>query len=82
MAENTLLKGLQAGIRSMRELLERRTREQQELTAAANTRMERIERALEAPARSIVLKFPKSDGTNVLEWIFRAERFFDLLCYT
>jgi len=88
MAENTRLKDLDANVKKILDLMEKRD-------LSYTERFEKLELAIHNVSkqqafggsnstssssfqvRNIKIDFPKFDGTNILQWIFKAEQFFE-----
>jgi len=87
MAENTRLKDLSTDIKQMLELMESRHMEYSShfesietaltsLHVAETSKSSTSEAVQLFQVRNVKLDFPRFNGLNVLEWIFRAEQFF------
>ncbi|KAJ1428448.1 Retrotransposon gag domain [Sesbania bispinosa] len=89
MAENTRMKELVADVKRMLELMETRDKEYSHRFEVMESSIEVLlhkrpvgDSSSGAPpppfqVRNIKLDFPRFDGTDVLQWIFKAEQFFD-----
>ncbi|XP_020233863.1 uncharacterized protein LOC109813966 [Cajanus cajan] len=86
MAENTRLKELDANVKKILDLMEKRDLCYNERFAQLELALHDVSKQqpggsnsqtnLPFQVRNIKLDFPKFDGTNVLQWIFKAEQFF------
>lgn len=87
MAENTRLKDLASDVKRLLEMMEARDKEYStrfETIESAVEEMRKhapmVESSSSTPpfqVRNVKLDFPRFDGSEVLQWIFKAEQFFD-----
>ncbi|WVY96655.1 hypothetical protein V8G54_028806 [Vigna mungo] len=81
MAENTRLKDLSADVKRILDIMETRDRENatrfKTLESAVNALLQNKAANPSPPflVRSVKLDFPRFDGSDVLQWIFKAEQF-------